>query len=123
MAKKKSSWKVIIGVVIVLAVLGLAAYFLSRNTTGKTIQNLDSLALCLSDKAVMYGASWCPHCQNQKAMFGDSWSSINYVECTEQADKCDKAGVKGYPTWIILGKSYSGEKSLSELAQLAGCEI
>ncbi|MCX6748391.1 MAG: thioredoxin domain-containing protein [Candidatus Pacearchaeota archaeon] len=123
MAKKNKSWKVIIGVVLVLIVLALVAYFLSKNMTGKSVQNLDTLTLCLADKAVMYGANWCPHCQNQKSLFGDSWSSINYVECTEQQAKCQEAGVTGYPTWVILGKNYSGEKTASELAQLAGCEI
>ena len=119
----KRSIKVILGIVILLLILGAIAFFLSRNTTGQTVQDLGTMAFCLSDKAIMYGAYWCPHCLNQKAMFGDSWSSINYVECTEQEAKCQEAGVTGYPTWVILGKNYPGEKSITQLAELAGCEI
>ena len=32
---------------------------------------LNAFAQCLSEKAVtMYGADWCPHCQNEKNAFG-----------------------------------------------------
>ncbi len=119
----KKSFKLLIGIVILLVILALIAFFLSRNMTGKSVQDLSKLVLCLSDKATMYGASWCPHCQNQKSLFGNYWNSINYIECTEQADKCQAAGVTGYPTWVINGKNYAGEKTLDELASLAGCEI
>ena len=59
-----------------------------------------------------------------------SWSSkavedIDYVECAadgvdSQRAKCDRRGVKGYPTWDIGGELYPGEKSLDELAELSG---
>ena len=62
---------------------------------------LDTFAQCLTDRGwTMYGAYWCPHCQNEKAAFGDSFRKVNYVECTKEPDRCIAAGVKGYPTWI-----------------------
>ncbi|MFH1400946.1 MAG: hypothetical protein ABIH41_05485, partial [Nanoarchaeota archaeon] len=34
---------------------------------------LDDFARCLTQSgATMYGASWCPHCNDQKEMFGSS---------------------------------------------------
>jgi hypothetical protein len=68
----------------------------------KPIQNLEEFAKCLGDKGVaMYGTYWCPHCQNEKKVFGDYFKYVNYVECTERAKECINAGVSSYPTWII----------------------
>ena len=81
-----------------------------------------ALAQCLTDKgAVMYGTEWCPHCQNQKAMFGDDFQYINYVDCEQNQEACQAAGIQGFPTWSIDGKLYPGEQKLPQLASLAGC--
>lgn len=69
----------------------------------------------------MYGASWCPHCKAQKAMFGTSFTKVDYVECTTDQVKCNIAGISGYPTWVYQGQKYEGEKTFAELAKIAGC--
>ncbi len=85
-----------------------------------------ALAKFLTSKgAVFYGAYWCPHCQDQKKLFGDAMQYITYVECdpkgeNAQPDKCTAAGVEGYPTWTINGQKVSGTQTLSQLAQLSG---
>jgi uncharacterized membrane protein/glutaredoxin len=94
--------------------------------TGPEDPNIRALAEHLSDKgAVFYGASWCPHCQDQKQLFGASASRLTYVECSPggrnapQAPSCTRAGVRSYPTWIIDGRAFVGEVlSLSRLADL-----
>ncbi len=98
-----------------------------KDTMAKSI---DNFAKCLAEKgAMMYGASWCPHCQNQKEMFGESWKNINYVECAlpngrGQAKECMDAGIEGYPTWIFRdGAKFAGELSLQELGQKTGCGV
>lgn len=100
------------------------------NSTQKTENNqqYENLAKCLTAKgAVLYGAYWCPHCRNQKELFGDAVKDIKYVECQApnggQTPECEKAGITAYPTWIINGKQYVGEKSLQELAGITGCGI
>jgi len=86
--------------------------------------NYDSFAKCLSEKGmVMYGAYWCDHCKEQKKIFGSSFQYINYVECTEKQQTCDDAGIKGYPTWVIEGKSYEGVQLLYNLSSLTECKI
>ncbi len=70
----------------------------------------------------MYGASWCPHCKAQKALFGTSFSKVDYVECTTDQVKCNIAGVKGYPTWIYQGQKFEGEQTFEELSKITGCE-
>jgi len=81
------------------------------------------LAECLTEKgAIMYGASTCSHCKNQKALFGDAFQYVTYIECdTTGKDACDKAGIQGYPTWIIGGQNYEGEITLENLAKASGC--
>jgi len=101
-----------------LAGLSLTGYF--SITAGK----YDNFAKCLSQKGVvMYGAEWCTHCKNQKAMFGDSFKYVTYIECTTNEATCSAAGVSGYPTWVINGKAYPGEQTLQSLSTLTGCPL
>ncbi len=116
-------------VIVALIVIGLGYGALTGNFVSNTSEPggegpYDSFAQCLTENgAVMYGAYWCGHCQNQKEMFGSSFQYINYVECTEQGDLCQEAGITGYPTWIINGNKYPGEKPLETLVSLSGCEV
>lgn len=75
--------------------------------------------------AKMYGAYWCPHCSQQKELFGAAFRSIDYVECdpggaNARPSLCKSAKITGYPTWEIKGKLYPGTQSLEELAKLSG---
>lgn len=76
--------------------------------------------------AKMYGASWCPHCQQQKEMFGASASRLPYVECspggqgTPQTPECRAAKITNYPTWIINGKRTQEVMTLKQLAEATG---
>jgi uncharacterized membrane protein len=73
--------------------------------------------------AKFYGASWCPHCQEQKESFGRSASRIPYIECSPGGPKappapaCTQAAVKSYPTWVINGQRYEGTQTLENLAR------
>ena len=87
-----------------------------------------ALAEYLTDEgALFYGASWCPHCQEQKRLFGASASRLPYIECspagpnTPQAPSCNRASVRSYPTWVIKGRTIAGEVlSLAQLAAAVG---
>lgn len=75
--------------------------------------------------ATMYGAYWCPHCADQKAMFGEAVSTINYVECDPEGDNaqpqlCIDEGIEGFPSWKINGELYPGVHSLEQLADISG---
>ena len=84
---------------------------------------LDSFARCLTEKnIVMYGADWCPHCQNEKKAFGEAFQFISYVECPQDPKKCLDAGVNGYPTWIFSdGRKLEGEQGVEKLSRESGC--
>src|SRR6187551_598835 len=125
---KKYTLKKIIPWVIVLLVIGAAIFALVRyaNTPGP----LDQFATCLKDSgAKFYGAFWCPHCQNQKAMFGKSQKLLPYVECSTpdssgQTQICIDNKISGYPTWEFSnGERLSGEIPLTTLAEKTSCTL
>ena len=78
--------------------------------------------------AKMYGAFWCPHCWEQKQLFGkEAAKKILYIECAEegvnaQPEVCRAAGVNGYPTWKIQGATYANRLTLEELTRYSGYE-
>ncbi len=87
------------------------------------------LAQCLTDKGVkFYGAYWCPHCVEQKKIFGDDVRYVPYVECYPGNSKtiskeCVDAGVKSYPTWFFPGQgNATGVMQPEELAKMANCQ-
>jgi uncharacterized membrane protein len=87
-----------------------------------------ALAEHLTEEGVLfYGASWCPHCQEQKRLFGASASRLPYIECSlggpnaPQSAACRAAGVQSYPTWVINGRATVGQVlSLTQLADATG---
>jgi len=74
--------------------------------------------------AVMYNAYWCPHCHDQKEMFGkEAAKKLNLVECAKDGfnnkqELCAIKGITGFPSWEINGTIDSGVKSLEKLAEL-----
>lgn len=86
-----------------------------------------ALAIHLSNTgAKMYGASWCPHCQQQKALFGKAARRLPYVECSTGGqgspltDVCREANIRIYPTWVIRGVRTEEVMSLQQLAEASG---
>ena len=87
-----------------------------------------AIAQCLTDKgAKFYGAFWCPHCHDQKEMFGDAIQYIDYIECdsrgeNSQTEVCLAADITSYPTWIFAdGEKLVGARAPEELAEKASC--
>ncbi|MDF5720529.1 MAG: vitamin K epoxide reductase family protein [Rhizonema sp. PD37] len=74
-----------------------------------------------------YIAWWCPHCHEQKELFGkEAYPEIKHIDCDPQGkddpqpDVCQAVGIKGYPTWQINGKLYPNVQQLETLAQVSG---
>ncbi len=90
----------------------------------------DSFAQCLATKhAKMYGLYWCPHCLEQKEMFGASFHFVPYVECaikgsSEMAPECKAAGLKLFPSWQFGSEPpKEGVLPLEELSEKTGCSL
>ena len=128
MAKQNQSSYYLYGAAV-LVVVGLII-FAANNTVGKDAPSpYGDFAQCLTDASVtMYGAWWCPHCKNQKDLFGNAFDRVNYVECSTAArtmnQTCKDAGIQGYPTWEFGdGSRVSGEQTLETLAQKSSCPL
>jgi uncharacterized membrane protein len=76
--------------------------------------------------AKMYGAYWCPHCIEQKEIFGGAARRLPYIECatgpqgSPQAEPCRAASIRLYPTWIIGGVRFEEVLSQARLAEITG---
>ncbi|MEM1395299.1 MAG: vitamin K epoxide reductase family protein [Cyanobacteria bacterium P01_H01_bin.150] len=76
-----------------------------------------------------YIAWWCPHCHDQKLLFGkEAYKEVPHTDCAPADNprnvkpECIEAGIKSYPTWKIKGKTYEGAQSLKTLAEVSGYE-
>jgi hypothetical protein len=119
--------KKIISILVLLAFIGGVVWLIK--TPGKP-GKLDGFASCIKDSgALFYGAFWCPHCKNQKAMFGSSAKLLPYIECSTpdgngQLQVCKDLGIETYPTWKFPdGTILTGEVPLERLGELTSCPL
>ena len=124
LARRLLGWP---GVLALLALTGIVWLHLA----GPAPEGQESFASCLGESgARLYGAWWCPHCAEQKELFGDAASSLPYIECSEQGNPraqlgvCRDVGISAYPTWVLPdGSRRTGPLSLPELAAATGCSL
>jgi hypothetical protein len=117
---------ILIAVVILIAFA--AAYYFGWHRRNA---RLDAFAKCLTAKqAKMYGAYWCPHCEEQKEKFGSSFEYAPYIECGIKGKAqgiepvCTEAGIKQFPTWIFAdGTRVVGAHELDFLGEATGCSL
>jgi uncharacterized membrane protein/glutaredoxin len=113
-----------------VAVIAIAALHFNFAYLGKTAAAEDPYIRGLADHltkidAKFYGASWCPHCKEQKEMFGASAKRLPYVECSPGgpqapvANACKQADVKSYPTWVVNGERVTGTQPIETLAKMS----
>ena len=109
-------------ILIAGAVIGVIVYNPWKPSGGS---NLDAFAKCLAEKELtMYGADWCPHCQNEKNNFGESFQYVPYVECPDEPKLCIEKGIEGYPTWLLPdGTKLVGEQGLQKLSEISNCTL
>ena len=101
-------------------VVALGAFAVSPE--GATAYQIALARHLTATKATMYGAYWCPHCQEQKDLFSSAGSLLPYVECDAKGsggrpDLCTQADVKSFPTWVIGDQRLEGVQSLDALAR------
>jgi len=117
-----------IGVVLAVIVIAWGVYYFVYYS--KPVSTLDDFAKCVTAKgAEMYGAWWCPHCADQKELFGYAFQYINYIECSPPGQRtinetCKQAGIKNFPTWQFAdGTKKEGTEPLSLLSRETGCKL
>lgn len=123
--RARLSLKVLVIVAIVVLVGGGFLMGQWRKTS-----KLNAFAKCLTEKqAKMYGAFWCPHCAEQKELFGSSFQYAPYIECGIKGSRaiepvCTQNSIQRFPTWIFAdGDRTEGKKSLEYLSDKTGCPL
>jgi protein-disulfide isomerase len=117
--------KYLSGIIIILIFLclmyvSLTGFFVNSVPKG----NYDGFAKCLTEKGVvLYISKYCPHCKNQKEMFGESVKFLNIIDCADKQQVCVATSIEAVPTWIINGIRYKGEQTLQTLSSLTGCSL
>jgi thiol-disulfide isomerase/thioredoxin len=127
---KLTSTHILIGIAIIgVALIGANKYFQDKKAEVAE-GTYTEFAQCIKNSgAQFFGAFWCPHCQEQKALFDDAASELPYVECStadkqDQTQVCKDAGITGYPTWKFAdGKVLNGLVQLQELSSATGCTL
>ena len=121
---KLSREALIWGGIVVLIALSYLGWWYYRN------HRYDDFAKCLATKQTkMYGLYWCPHCAEQKAMFGKAFQYVPYVECAikgsrELAAECKAANVKLFPSWQFGNNPpKEGVFPMEELSDKTGCTL
>jgi|SRR5579884_3909192 len=125
--RKGPRWTLLLlGLALAAIAWGIYYFAYYRNSSSTT----DAFAQCLRNKGVkMYGAWWCPHCADEKELFGNGFQYVNYVECSPpgqrtQNEVCKQAGIKSYPTWEFAdGSRSTGTQPLAALSQKTGCPL
>ncbi len=94
----------IISIIIIVIALAAIIFFAQKSDSKPGVY--DEFATCLDERGAMFfGAFWCPHCQDQKRLFGrKSAELVPYTECSTpdggaQTEVCIEAEIEGYPTW------------------------
>ncbi len=108
-------------------------FFTVKNTSGQAETELARHLKQVGAK--LYVAYWCPHCYEQKELFGfPAFKELAAVECAPDGKNSQTALCQqiipesqkqtgqnfGFPTWEINGKYYPGVQSLQKLAELSG---
>ena len=91
-------------------------------TTSSSPQKINFAKFLSDNNIVMYSAYWCPHCHDQKQLFGkEAVQELKVVECAKDGkdneyELCQTKGISGFPSWEINGEIISGTRDLNELA-------
>jgi thiol-disulfide isomerase/thioredoxin len=124
----KKTVSILIGLIVVAAIVIIAVTAGDKANT-EPAEN-EVFAQCIADSgATFFGAFWCPHCINQKEMFGRKAAKLlPYQECStanrDQNELCKEAGIQSYPTWEFAdGSRISGEQTFFELAEKTNCPL
>ena len=128
--QKQSLRRIRIAIFVMFAICAGLAAFVYWQGLPPPAHLYDALAKCIAQSdATFYGASWCPHCADQKTKFGTGAQYLPYVECALPSDSgqtqvCIDHNITQYPTWVFAdGSRLVGVQTPQTLAMKTGCAL
>ena len=100
--KKETNYLIVALLVVIIG--GVIFYFAGMRTLQvNKEEKQEKLAICLAEKNIkMYGASTCLYTTRQKMIFGNAFSKIDYIECSDGdnwSKDCKDEKINAVPTW------------------------
>jgi glutaredoxin len=129
--QKKELRRIRITIIVMFAICAALAIFVYWQGLPPPAHLYDALAKCIAETSTtFYGASWCPHCAEQKTKFGTGAQYLPYVECAAtstsggETQVCIDHNITQYPTWVLPdGSRLVGVQTPQTLAQKTGCPV
>jgi len=81
----------------------------------------EEIIKCIGQKVTLYVSEGCTHCVKQKQILGEIIKYIDLIDCSENSQACQNAGIRYVPTWIINGEKITGAQTIEVLKTLTGC--
>jgi glutaredoxin len=129
--QKKDLRRIKIAIIVMFSICAVLGAYVYWQGMPPPAGLYDALAKCISQSSTtFYGASWCPHCAEQKTKFGTGAQYLPYVECAAtstaggQTQVCIDHNITNYPTWVFAdGSRLVGVQTPQTLAQKTGCTL
>jgi glutaredoxin len=128
--QKQSLRRIRIAIFVMFAICAALAIFVYWQALPPPAHKYDALAKCIAQTSTtFYGASWCPHCADQKTKFGTGAQYLPYMECaiagtSTQAQACIDHNITQYPTWVFAdGSRLVGVQTPQTLATKTSCTL
>jgi hypothetical protein len=111
------------------AITAIATLLLVAWPSAARAPGYGTFADCIRDSgAVLYEATWCPVCRQQRSLFRGYANRLKTFKCDVAGSRkqtkatCNRLGIDSYPTWIFGdGSTRSGLLSAKDLATSTGC--
>jgi hypothetical protein len=121
----------VVVIIVGIVILAMATSHKSAKQDNISSTGLEKIAQSLTNAGVkFYGASWCPHCAEQKAWFKKAVKSLPYIECSTagagspQTQICIDAKIDSYPTWVFANNQRVSSEILPiDLAYLTNTQL
>lgn len=88
-------------------------------------EDLKQFVSCLNSSGLkIYGTTWCGYCQQLVAMLG-GYEVVKpiFIDCDKQKEECANANIKAYPTILLNGTYYTGDRTFADLSKATGCSV
>ncbi len=118
MKLKKRLKSNLITIAIIIVIIVLSIILLSSGNKSEVPQ---STSKCIGENSALFVQLGCPHCEDQKEMFGDNIQYINVTDCFYNKEECIYENITAIPTWKINSKYYLGVQNIEKLKELTGC--
>ena len=121
----KISYTLLVCIAGIVLIAAFVSCVLLNDDTDVTVSMDDIANNITANGWVLYSTTSCPHCVEQKNVFGESIDYILIINCdlNENAyGECVAKNVTGVPTWInsVTGEMRMGVQNVDNLIEMGG---